>query len=411
MQINDIIELEIEKLDHQGRGISKSNGYVFFIPNALPGERVFVRIEKIKKNIVNANVEKFITLSKDRVNSICPYFEKCGGCDLLHLSYLNQTIFKENKVKEIMNKFCTYEFKINSITKCDNNLFYRNKVTFQVDNNIGFYEKGTNKIVSIDNCKIVNERVNKLLNILNNNELIEGINKIVIRNNLNNQLLLIIESENEFNKNKFIESVSKYIDSIVINNEVIKGEGKIIENLGDYKFIISPDSFFQVNTKQTINLYNKIREYADLNKDEILLDLYCGTGTIGIYLSDNCKKVIGIEINKSAVKDANKNKEINNISNIDFICGDALKEIKKLNINPDVIVVDPPRAGLDKKDIDNIFKLNANRIVYVSCDPVTLARDLNILGSKYNILELTPVDMFPNTSHVECVCCMIKKNN
>lgn len=411
MQINDIIELEIEKLDHQGRGISKSNGYVFFIPNALPGERVFVRIEKIKKNIVNANVEKFITLSKDRVNSICPYFEKCGGCDLLHLSYLNQTIFKENKVKEIMNKFCTCKFKINSIIKCDNSLFYRNKVTFQVDNNIGFYEKGTNKIVSIDNCKIVNERVNKLLNILNNNELIEGINKIVIRNNLNNQLLLIVESENEFNKNKFIESVSKYIDSIVINNEVIKGEGKIIENLGEYKFIISPDSFFQVNTKQTINLYNKIREYADLNKDEILLDLYCGTGTIGIYLSNDCKKVIGIEINKSAVKDANKNKEINNISNIDFICGDALKEIKKLNINPDVIVVDPPRAGLDKKDIDNIFKLNANRIVYVSCDPVTLARDLNILGSKYNILELTPVDMFPNTSHVECVCYMIKKNN
>lgn len=409
MQINDVVELEIEKLDHQGRGISKSNGYVFFIPNALPGERVLVKVEKIKKNIVTANVEKFITLSKDRIDSICPYFEKCGGCDLLHLSYFNQTIFKENKVKEIMNKFCIHKFKINRIIKCDNNLFYRNKVTFQIDNSLGFYEKGTNKIVSIDDCKIVNENVNKLLNILNDNKVIEDINKIVIRNNINNQLLLIVESEYKFNKNKFIELVSEYVDSIVINNEVIKGDGKIIEQLGDYKFIISPDSFFQVNTKQTISLYNKIKEYAALNKDEILLDLYCGTGTIGIYLSNDCKKVIGIEINKSAVKDANENKKINSITNIDFICGDALKEIKKLNINPDVIVVDPPRAGLDKKDIDNIFKLNANKIVYVSCDPVTLARDLNILGDKYNILELTPVDMFPNTSHVECVTLLKQK--
>lgn len=408
MQINDVIELEIEKLDHQGRGISKSNGYVFFIPNALPGERVIVNIEKIKKNIVNANVEKFITLSKDRVNSICPYFEKCGGCDLLHLSYLNQTLFKENKIKEIMDKFCGCKFKINSIIKCDDNLFYRNKVTFQMDNELGFYEKGTNKVVSIDSCKIVNENVNNLLNVLNDEELINGINQIIVRSNLNNQLLLIVESSNNFNKNKFIKLVSDYVDSIVINNEIILGGGNIIERLGDYKFIISPNSFFQVNTKQTINLYNQIKEYADLNKNDVLLDLYCGTGTIGIYLSKYCKKVIGIEINEIAIKDANKNKEINNINNIDFICGDALKEIKKLNINPDVVVVDPPRAGLDKKDIDNIFKLNANRIVYVSCDPITLARDLNILGNKYNIIELTPVDMFPNTSHVECVCYMIK---
>ena len=403
MQVNDVIELDIEKLDHQGRGISKNNGYVFFIPNALPDEKVFVKINKIKKNIVDATVERFITISKDRINSICPYFEKCGGCDLLHLSYYNQIIFKENKVKEIMDKFCKYKFNINSIIKCNDELFYRNKVTFQVDNAIGFYEKGTNKIVDINNCKIVNKSVNDLLNILNDKDLIIDVNKIIVRNNINNQLLLIVDTTNKFNKNEFIELVSKYVDSIVINNEVIKGNGKIIETLNNYKFVISPNSFFQVNTKQTINLYNKIREYANLNKNEILLDLYCGTGTIGIYLSSDCKKVIGIEINKSAVKDANENKLINNITNIDFICGDALKEIKKLNINPDVIVVDPPRAGLDKKDIDNIFKLNANRIVYVSCDPVTLARDLNILGEKYSIKELTPVDMFPNTSHVETV--------
>lgn len=409
MQINDIVELEIEKLDHQGRGIAKKDGKVFFVSNGLPGEKLLVKIDKIKKNIVNAHIKKFINISKDRTKSICKYFDKCGGCDLLHLSYNHQIAFKENKIKEIMTKFCNYNFKINPIMKSDRILNYRNKVTFQIDNKLGFYERGSNKIVPVNNCQIINIKVNDLLRIINEDNIAKNISNIIIRNNINDEILLIVETKGTFDKYKFSTLVSNYVNSLIIDNEVIFGAGKIMEQLGKYKFIISPSSFFQINTIQTINLYNKIKEYANLNKEDILLDLYCGTGTIGIYLSEECKKVIGIEINQSAIKDANENKKINKINNIDFICGDALQEIKKINLKPDVIVIDPPRAGLDKKNIDNILQFNASRIVYVSCDPITLARDLNILGKDYNILELTPVDMFPNTCHVECVSVLHRK--
>lgn len=409
MQINDIVELEIEKLDHQGRGIAKKDGKVFFVSNGLPGEKLLVEIDKIKKNIVNAHIKKFINISKDRTKSICKYFDKCGGCDLLHLSYNHQIAFKENKIKEIMTKFCNYNFKINPIMKSDRILNYRNKVTFQIDNKLGFYERGSNTIVPVNNCQIINIKVNDLLRIINEDDIAKNISNIIIRSNINDEILLIVETKGTFDKYKFSTLVSNYVNSLIIDNEVIFGAGKIMEQLGKYKFIISPSSFFQVNTIQTINLYNKIKEYANLNKEDILLDLYCGTGTIGIYLSEECKKVIGIEINQSAIRDANENKKINKINNIDFICGDALQEIKKINLKPDVIVIDPPRAGLDKKNIDNILQFNASRIVYVSCDPITLTRDLNILGKDYNILELTPVDMFPNTCHVECVSVLHRK--
>ena len=409
MEINEVIELDIEKLDHQGRGIAHFNNNIYFIENALPGEKVFAKIDKIKKNIIVGHTEKLITLSKDRIDSICPYFDKCGGCDLLHLSYTNQLLFKENKIREIMGKFCSYEFKINPIIKCDTNLNYRNKVTFQIDNCLGFYEKETNDIVPIKECKIVNKKVNELIEFLNKQDIILNSENVVLRSNIDDELMLIINSKSILD-NSFKNEISKYVKTFIFNNNIIFGDGTIIEKLNNYNFIISPLSFFQVNTNQTIKLYNKIKEYASLTKDDVLLDLYCGTGTIGIYLSSECKKVLGIEINKSAIRDANENKVLNNIDNIDFICGDALKEIKRINIKPSVIVVDPPRAGLDKKDIENIFKLNAERIVYVSCDPVTLARDLNILGTKYNIIELTPVDMFPNTNHVESVCYMLRKD-
>lgn len=409
MEINEVIELDIEKLDHQGRGIAHFNNNIYFIENALPGEKVFAKIDKIKKNIIVGHTEKIITISKDRIDSICPYFELCGGCDLLHLSYTNQLLFKENKIREIMGKFCSYEFKINPIIKCDNIFNYRNKVTFQIDNCLGFYEKETNNIVPIKECKIVNQKVNELIEFLNKQDIILNSENVVLRSNIDDELMLIINSKSILD-DSFKNEISKYVKTFIFNNNIIFGDGTIIEKLNNYNFIISPLSFFQVNTNQTIKLYNKIKEYASLTKDDVLLDLYCGTGTIGIYLSSECKKVLGIEINKSAIRDANENKVLNNIDNIDFICGDALKEIKRINIKPSVIVVDPPRAGLDKKDIDNIFKLGAERIVYVSCDPVTLARDLNILGTKYNIIELTPVDMFPNTNHVESVCYMLRKD-
>ena len=174
--------------------------------------------------------------------------------------------------------------------------------------------------------------------------------------------------------------------------------------IGKYKYIVSLESFFQVNDNVTYKMYEKIKEYCGANKEDIILDLYCGTGTIGIYLSDSCKKVLGIEINKQAIKDANKNKELNGINNIEFIASDVSKVINKIDIKPNIIVVDPPRAGLDEYTIKEIIKINPKKLIYTSCDPMTLARDLNILKYYFNIKEITPFDMFPNTYHVETVC-------
>ena len=196
---------------------------------------------------------------------------------------------------------------------------------------------------------------------------------------------------------------------VVLNNKKIYGDD-LYEDLNGLKFVISPLSFFQVNKYNTINLYNKILDYCNLSGNEVVLDLYCGTGTIGSFVSKKCSKVIGIEINEDAVKDANKNKEINNLNNIEFICGDSGKILKNNKYkNIDIVIVDPPRSGLSDLSINEIININPKKIIYTSCDPVTLARDLRKLSEKYDVLELTPVDMFPNTYHVESVCLLERK--
>lgn len=409
MQNGDIIKITIDNLDHQGRGIGRYQDKVVFTPNTLPGEVVNVKVDKLRKNIAEAHVESIIHVSEKRVSSCCPYFNKCGGCDLLHLTYDQQLRFKQNKIKEIMYKFCHYDFQINPIIGSELQYNYRNKVTFQFDNKAGFYERGTNHIIDVNNCKIINDKANIVLKLLNCCPFIKHIRSLMVRSNDASEILLDIQTDNNVEATEINNYFFNIADTIVINGMTTHGVGYIIESLDQYKFVISPKSFFQVNTKQAVVLYNLIKSYASLTGEEVLLDLYCGTGTIGIYLSDNCKKVIGIEINDSAIKDANKNRILNGINNIRFICGDALKQIGEAKVKPDIIVVDPPRAGLNKHDIKNIINLKAKKIIYVSCDPVTLARDLNTLGENYNIQELTPVDMFPNTSHVECVCVLNRR--
>lgn len=229
---------------------------------------------------------------------------------------------------------------------------------------------------------------------------LNNIYQIVIRcsKNLDEKMVIF-----KGNLNIDISLLKNHVDSIVSYDKeykVLYGNGYIVDKIGDYSFIISPDSFFQVNTNGAYNLYSKVLEYVE--KSNYLLDLYCGTGTIGIFLSSVCNKVLGVEINKYAIEDANKNKELNRIKNIDFICRDTslFNEINDF----DTVVVDPPRSGLDKNTINYLLNLKPNKIVYVSCDPVTLARDLNLLNEKYDCIGITPVDMFSRTYHVECVC-------
>lgn len=366
-------EVIIIDYDHHGRGMAKINDKIVFIPNTMIGEKVKIKITKNKKNYMEGKVIEYIEENKNRVKNLCPYYEKCGGCDILHIPYNEQLLYKENKIKNIVSRYLKDDIHINNIVKSDKQFNYRNKVTLHTNNNkIGYYEKNSNNIIPINNCLLLNPTLNNYIKTIDKTN-----EKLVLRTN--------------------------GIDILDDNNS------SIIKNIGKYKYLVSLKSFFQVNDNVTYKLYEKIKEYCNSTKEDTILDLYCGTGTIGIYLSEYCNKVLGIEINKQAIIDANKNKDLNNINNIEFIAEDVSKIINKIKFKPSIIVVDPPRAGLDEKTIKEIIKINPNKLIYVSCDPMTLVRDLNILKYYFNIKEITPFDMFPNTYHVESVVLMNRK--
>lgn len=400
-------KVEVTKLDHQGRGIAKINDKIIFIPNALPEETVDVDIILEKKKYYEGIIKETINASDKRIKSICPYFEECGGCQFLNMNYQDSLDYKQNKVEEIMNKYLGIKIKINNIVACDNNLYYRNKTTFQVKNDIGFFKEKTNTLIPVDKCYISDIKINDIYKAIKDNINLTNVKQVIIRATKNTlESMVIFKTSNYIDNKKIIDILKKKVDSIYINDELIYGKGKIIENLCNKNFYISPSSFFQVNTLQAEKLYNKAIAYADIKKEDTVLDLYCGTGTIGIVASDKAKKVIGIELNKEAIKDANENKKLNNINNIEFYAGDVGKILNKNNYKPDIIIVDPPRAGLDSLALAQILNIRPKKLVYVSCDLMTLARDLKLLSNDYDILELTPVDMFPYTAHVESVCAL-----
>lgn len=403
-------QVEIFNLDHQGRGIGRINNKIVFIPNALPGEIIEAKIILEKKNYYEGKTNEILTPSTDRTQSICPYFNECGGCQYLNVSYKKSLEFKQNKVVDILKKYLPLDIKINPIIESDDNLNYRNKVTFQVNQEIGFYKEKSNDLIPVDTCFIADKNINELYKIIKDNISFNNIKQIIIRSSKKtNESMIIFKTTDYIDTNKIINTLKDKTTSIYINDKLIYGKNKIIEELLDYKFYVSPTSFFQVNTLQAEKLYSKAIEYANITNNDLVLDLYCGTGTIGILASKTAEKVIGIELNKEAIKDANKNKELNNVNNIEFYAGDVGKILTKNNYNPEVIIVDPPRAGLDNVAINQLLKIKPERLVYVSCDLMTLTRDLKILSEYYDILELTPVDMFPMTSHVESVVKLVLK--
>lgn len=399
------IEVSIEKLDHYGRGITRIDDIPVFIEDSLPNEKVKIEITKEKKKFNEAKTVEIIEKSESRVQPLCSYYDKCGGCNIMHMSYPQQLKFKFNKVKEVLNKFTGFDI-IRPIIGTED-IYYRNKITLKVKEKIGYYKKKSYDIVPIEKCLIADKKINDIISKLNEIEL-KNISEIVIRVS-NNENMVVFYGGNDISVDVIKLNIVDNIVYITDKTEVKKGKGYIEEYINGIKFIISPTSFFQVNTNGMINLYNKVLAYADLKGNENLLDLYCGTGTIGIYLAKYCNKVFGIEINKEAIKDALENKKINKLDNIDFESGDVKDVLRHNNFIPDIIVVDPPRAGLDKKVIDEIISLNPKKLIYVSCDVVTLARDLNLLKEKFDIVECTPVDMFPNTYHVENVVLLKSK--
>jgi len=398
-------EVKIEKLDNQGRGICYVNNKITFVENALPEEQVIIRLTKESKKFNEAEVLEYIMTSKDRVESPCPYFKECGGCELLNLSYENTCKYKKEKLENILSKYANIKTKV-EIVKCSNHLNYRNKITLKVENGkYGYYASKTHKLIEIDKCLLAEPAINSFINDIDKLNIKNG--EVIIRSNYNSELLIWIKSKDKVKPNiSYLKSKHKIV-GILLNDQPIIGDTSFIEIINHQLFTVSYDSFFQVNRDICSKLFNLINKH--INDNETILDLYCGVGTLGINASKNAKKAFGIEIVKNAVLNAITNSKINKRDNIYYMLGKVEDNLSKINDKIDTIIVDPPRAGLDPKTKQTILDFKANKIIYVSCDPMTLARDLKELSSIYNIKQVTSLDMFPYTEHIETYCVLEKR--
>lgn len=439
---------------YEGEGIAKiDNKYPIFIEGALKGEKVKVRIVKVNKNFAYGKLIEVLEPSEERVNPPCAIYKRCGGCKLQHASYKAQLDFKWDRVKDCVSKIGKLD---PSIVKyplgMENPWRYRNKVQLPIglingEVKIGFFAPRSHDIIDMESCLIQDEIGDKVVKLTR--EWIEKFNirpynvdgeydekgivrHIMIRRGFTtNEVMVVLVTNGEKlpHKEEFVDLMVKNIPGIksVIQNinskktnvilglesKTLWGEDTISDYIGDFRFNISPLSFFQVNPTQTEVLYGKALEYANLTGNEEVFDAYCGTGTITLFLSQKAKKVYGVEIIPQAIDNAWINAKENKVENVEFFVGESevvIPDLINKGVKADVVVVDPPRKGCDKKLLDAITNINAKKIVYVSCDPSTLGRDLKVLEENgYKTLEVQPVDMFPNTSHVENVVKLIKK--
>ena len=391
------MEVNIIKFDHFGRGIGKINEKIVFVNKALPEELVDIDISNTKKNYLEGNINKVIIESKKRIEPICPYYDRCGGCTFLHVKDEVEKEFKIDKAKELLGQ-CDRFYETS-------NLNYRNKVTLHVkDNKIGLYEEKTKEIVNIDYCYLLNDKINKVINVLNKIDLSKYSLKTIIIKCNQNKILLDVDNEIDDNFiNKF-----DYVETIISNNKIVKGNGYIEEVIDGKKFKITSNAFFQVNKEGLENINKIIQEFLKNKNINSVLDLYSGTSLWGILVSNQVKEVVSIEINREATLNAKDNIKNNNIKNIKVINGDVAKYINEFH-NIDLIIVDPPRSGLDKKTRDYLKEINSKYIIYISCDMQTLKRDLEELKVKYNVSSVNLVDMFKRTYHVESVCLLSRK--
>ena len=406
--MDNYLNQKIEKLDHFGRGIIRKDKDIIFVENTLPGDVVDIKITRKKKNILEAEVINYIERSNLYKDSICMYSDTCGGCNIINLIYEEQLKYKKQRVQELINKMLKEDIEVKEIINSDKEYYYRNKITIHgKDNKLGLYKKKSNDLIEIDKCHLVHPNINEILNRINkykdNNKC--QINDLVIKTTTLNESMISIYGSMDYED--FRKEFSD-IKVIIINNQIITKDKYIKEKLLDKEFYISNHSFFQVNMYNTNLLYKKVIDIIKDKDYKTCLDLYCGTGTITILVSDYIDKVYGIEVVEDAINDANKNKDLNNRNNIEFILGKTEDNIDKFK-DIDLIIVDPPREGLDKKTKDNLLRINPKEIVYVSCEASTLMRDLNDLKKDYNIKEISVCDMFPNTYHVETICLLEKK--
>ena len=408
VKVDDIFETEVIGLENEGKGVCKVHGMVCFVPKVLPGEKVRIRIVQKNKKFLRGKLINIIEESKNRIKPDCPYYEECGGCNLRHQTYKENLKFKKEKVETALKKIGKIDVKVNDIIPSAKENNYRNKVGLKIeDDKIGFYEEETYRIVNTDKCLLCDNEINNTLKVLKRyiEFNINQIENITIKHSSLGEILIDIKSNNDLDVNilDYITTNVSRIKTVIFNDKIIYGNGYIKDITTNLVFNVSSKSFYQVNSSMIDTLYQTAIKEAKLKKDYIALDLYCGTGTVASIVSKYVKKVIGIEIVEEAVRDAKENIKLNNINNVSFICGDVTKEIIKIKDKIDVIFVDPPRKGVDRKAISIMKKISPKKIIYISCNPVTMARDLSYLSDLYDVKKVIPIDMFPNTSHVECV--------
>lgn len=397
------MEVKIEKLDNFGRGITYLNNKICFVENAYPEEIVEIEIVKENKKIIEAKTIKVITKSNNRVESKCPYSNICGGCNFSNLKYEEELIYKTEKVKDLISKY-TGLTNIVEDTNYINEYNYRNKIILHGKNNkLGLYEENTNNIVEINECLLVNNKINEIIKILKEENI--SIEEALIKTS-NDEKEVLVSIKGKINN---IDKLKDKCTVLIINDELKTTNSSIITNIGKYKFYESEKSFFQINKDLTEKLYDEALKIVEKVKPNKLLDLYCGTGTIGIYVSGFSNEIIGIDYNKSNINDANKNKELNNLNNISFICDKVENQIDNFK-DIDMIIVDPPRKGLDQKTKEYLNIIKAKHLVYISCDLITFSRDINDLLENYEVEYIKPFNMFPKTYHVENVAYLKLKN-
>lgn len=423
-----------------GHGVVKIDGFPLFVKGMLENEEGELVITMVKKSYGYARLLNLHKTSAERVKPVCPLAKQCGGCQLQHMSYKEQLRYKKQKVQDVIDRIAKLDLKVEDVLGMEHQLYYRNKgqIPVGIKNNIvqtGFYRINSNEIIDMNTCLIQSERINTVLAVMKellvSYENASVFRHLLIKDGFHTGEVMVVwitRKKNFPHKEDMVKELVDrlpFVKSIVLNlntrednvilgkeEEVLYGQSFITDTIHGLKFHISSKSFYQVNPVQTEVLYGKALEFCEIKGNETILDMYCGVGTISMFLAQKAKKVIGIEIVEQAIKNAKENALNNGISNIEFVCSDAASYAKKLseeNMKPDIIVVDPPRKGCDQITLDSIVKMSPQRIVYVSCDPATLARDLRILeDSGYHCIKVQPVDMFPFSHHIENVAQLIK---
>ena len=447
---NDVLTGQVVDLTHEGHGVVKIDRYPIFIPNTLIDEKIEYKVIKVKKNFAIGKLIKVITESDARVEPPCIYYYKCGGCQLQHMSYQAQLNMKKEQVVNLFHRKAKFtNTVIKDTVGMEDPWRYRNKSQIPVGLSkdqqpiMGFYRQRSHDIIDMESCLIQDQQHQQVMNDLK--QLISELNisvynektkkgllrHLVVRTgHYTNQLMIILVTNGKAFKQaeSLVDAlVRKYPNVTSIKQNIndahsnvimgpqsitLYGEEEIEDQLSEVTFNISDQSFYQINSHQTEKLYQQALDYAQLTGDEIVLDTYCGIGTIAIYMAENARHVYGVEVVPSAINDANQNATKNQLENTTFVCGKAEEVILKWKvegIRPDVVMVDPPRKGCDETFLETILELNPKRIVYISCNPSTQQRDAHILNHQYDLKEITPVDMFPQTTHIETVALFERK--